>query len=102
MSLGYSNNGESSLINVERKFVVLGNKLYVKINKVDILVKKKLFFSLNVVTAYAFQKFYLLRFVNAFRYNRDIEPFAILITEEIIVSARSHICEIGSSLSVTI
>ena len=43
MSLSYSNNGESSLINVKRKFVVLGNKLYVKINKVDILIKKKLF-----------------------------------------------------------
>ena len=43
MSLSYSNNGESSLINVKRKFVVLGNKLYVKINKVDILVKKNLF-----------------------------------------------------------
>lgn len=47
MSLSYSNNGESSLINVKREFVVLGNKLYVKINKVDILVKKKLFPFLN-------------------------------------------------------
>lgn len=47
MSLSYSNNGESSLINVKRKFVVLGNKLYVKINKVDILIKKKLFSCLN-------------------------------------------------------
>lgn len=47
MSLGYSNNGESSFINVKRKFVVLGNKLYVKINKVDILVKKNLFPVLN-------------------------------------------------------